>query len=114
MSGRRSYARFNISPSSEGVLRVLRDVTVQGAHNDEIVVIGREAGVIGELMTIEVTESPATIDGHVRVIESVPVIVDGAVRHRLRLRRVSSGVGSPFGPAADGQPQSQAVPEETR
>jgi hypothetical protein len=114
MSGRRSYARFNISPSSEGVLRVLRDVTVQGAQNDEVVVIGREAGVVGDLMTIEVTESPAIVDGHVRVVESLPVIVDGAVRHRLRLRRVPSGVGSSFNPAADDRRQTEAAPEETR
>jgi hypothetical protein len=37
-------------------------------------------------------------DRRVRVLESVPVIVDGSVRHRLRLRRLSNpnSNGAPF------------------
>jgi hypothetical protein len=87
MSGRRSYVRFNLSPAGEGVLRVLRDVTVQRASEDEVLVIGREAGVVGDVMTIEMTEPDSAIRSKVRVVESLPVIVNGAVRHRLRLRR---------------------------
>jgi hypothetical protein len=112
MSGRRSYARFNINPSSEGILRVLRDVTVQHVQNDEVIVVGREAGVIGEVMSIESTE-PATIDGHVRVVESFPVIIDGAVRHRLRLQRLSALAG-PQNPPLDRRRQSEPVAEEPR
>ena len=44
MSGRRSYSRFNLNPSSNGVLRMLRDVTVQRLPDDELVVMG-----VGEL-----------------------------------------------------------------
>ena len=87
MSGRRSYTRFNLVPSSEGVLRVLRDVTVQRATDDEVLVIGREAGVVGDVLTIELTEPDAAMRSRMRVVESLPVIVNGAVRHRLRLRR---------------------------
>jgi hypothetical protein len=91
---------------------VLRDVTVEEARPDEVVVIGREAGVVGDVMTIEITE-PMTVEGTVRVVESLPIIIDGAVRHRMRLLRLSSFAGS-FSPAIDGQQETEPVPEETR
>ncbi len=93
MSGRRSYPRFDITPSSEGVLRVLRDVVVQRAHDEDLLVIGREAGVVGDVMSLEIAE-PGTIGGEVQVVESLPVIVDGTVRHSLRLRRVANAAPS--------------------
>ena len=89
MSGRRSYPRFDITPSSEGVLRILRDVVVQRAQDEDLLVIGREAGVVGDVMTLEIAE-PGSIGAEVEVVESLPVIVDGTVRHSLRLRRVAS------------------------
>jgi len=94
MSGRRSYPRFDINPSSEGVLRVLRDVVIQRAHDKDLLVIGREAGVVGEIMTIEIAE-PGASGAEVQVVESLPVIVDGTVRHSLRLRLVASPAPSP-------------------
>ena len=92
MSGRRSYPRFNISPSSEGVLRVVRDVAVQHAEGDEFVVIDRDAGIVGDVVTLESVDGETALNGRSQVVESVPVIIDGSVRHRLRLRRVP---GSP-------------------
>jgi hypothetical protein len=89
MSGRRSYARFDITPSSEGVLRILRDVVVQRAHDEDLLVIGREAGVVGDVMTLEIAE-PGAGGAEVQVVESLPVIVDGTVRHSLRLRRIAN------------------------
>ena len=89
MSGRRSYQRFDITPSSEGVLRVLRDVVVRQTQEDDLLVIGREAGVVGDIMTLEIAEL-GTTGTEVQVVESVPVIVDGTVRHALRLRRVDT------------------------
>ena len=88
MFGRRSYARFSIEPSGHGVLRVLRDVIVQEIGSDELMVIGREAAAVGELLTLEL---PAVDDGtalSVRVVESRPLVLDGALRHRLRLQRI--------------------------
>jgi hypothetical protein len=93
MSGRRSYPRFDITPSSEGVLRVLRDVVVQRAHDEDLLVIGREAGVVGDVMTLEIAE-PGASGAEVQVVESLPVIVDGTVRHSLRLRRISGAARS--------------------
>ncbi len=94
MSGRRSYQRFNISPSSEGVLRVVRDVAVQRTEGDEFVVIDRDAGIVGDVVTLESADGEATLNGRTQVVESVPVIIDGTVRHRLRLRRVPGGAAS--------------------
>ena len=99
MSGRRSYPRFDITPSSEGVLRVLRDVVVQRDHDEDLLVIGREAGVIGDVMTLEIAESGAS-GAEVQVVESLPVIVDGTVRHSLRLRRISGDAPSSTDEAA--------------
>jgi hypothetical protein len=99
MSGRRSYPRFDITPSSEGVLRVLRDVVVQRAHDEDLLVIGREAGVIGDVMTLEIAE-PGARGAEVQVVESLPVIVDGTVRHSLRLRRISGDAPSSTDEAA--------------
>ena len=89
MSGRRSYQRFDITPSSEGVLRVLRDVVVKQTQEDALLVIGREAAVVGDIMTLEIAEL-GTNGTEVQVVESVPVLVDGTVRHALRLRLVGT------------------------
>ncbi len=97
MSGRRSYTRFNVTPSSEGVLRILRDVTVQHNQENELLVIGREPGIVGDELTLEISESKATSRTPVRVVESLPILFNGAIRHRLRLRRV---VGRPAGMAS--------------
>ena len=86
--GRRSYARFSLEPSGDGVLRVLRDVVVQHVGSDELLVIGREAAAVGSLLTLELPELDAGRGIGVRVVDSGPVVIDGAIRHRLRLQRV--------------------------
>ena len=107
MSGRRSHSRFDITPSSDGVLTVLRDVTVQDTQENELLVIGREAGVVGDELTLEVADTESAVRASVRVVESLPIIINGAVRHRLRLRRVH-GSSSPA-PFPQGRPSlSQA------
>ena len=90
MFGRRSHARFNIDPASEGVLRVLRDVNVQHLDDDEVVVVARDPGVVGERLTIEIVSGDDSTSIAARVVESRPVVMDGAVRHRLRLNRIAA------------------------
>ena len=85
MSGRRSHIRFELMPACEGRLRVLRDVIVISAEEREAAVLSRDAGVVGEIVILETTAAPAS-RSHVTVVESRPVVVDGAVRHQLRLR----------------------------
>ena len=90
MFGRRSHTRFTVTPPVKGVLRVLSDVVVQASEDGDVTAIAREAGIIGEHLTMELVGSEENIGVLVRVTESRPVIIDGAVRYRLRLRRVDS------------------------
>jgi hypothetical protein len=88
MSGRRSYTRFTLSPHSEGVFRILRDIVVQRIDASEIIAISGEAAVMGETLTIDIPADEATHALSVQVVDSRPIVVDGAVRHQLRLRKV--------------------------
>jgi hypothetical protein len=91
LSGRRKSRRFQAPFLREGRLRLFRDVTLESDQR------------VGELSVIcdlpwpadeELTLGLATRDGHldlrVRVLESRPLIVDGVVRHRLRLLMLNS------------------------
>lgn len=92
MFGRRSHARLSLTTAWEGVLRVLRDVlVVQRAERGEFVAISREPAVVGEALTLDLTADDTEVSLPVRVQETRPVIVDGAVRHRLVLEPLESG-----------------------
>ena len=94
MFGRRSNARLKIAPAARGVLKVLRDVVVQRADAAVIVLLSGEAGVIGELLTLEFADDVemAAIPG--RVADSRPVIVNGSLRHQVRLARLDDARAS--------------------
>ncbi len=67
---------------------MFRDVIVRQQSLDEWVAISREAGVTGETMLLDVPDYEDSDSGRriaVCVIESRPIIVDGEMRHRLRL-----------------------------
>ena len=87
MSGRRSHARFAVLQSPVGVLRVLRDIVIQSSSDDHIVAVSREAGVLGELVSVQFPSAPSDVV-RARVLDSQPVVVDGAVRHQLRLHHI--------------------------
>jgi len=91
MSGRRSHARFAVTPSAEGFLRVLRDVIVQRIDKGEVIAISREPGVVGEAIVVEVPTEPARVQA--RIVESRPLIVEGSVRHRLQLQSIVDSTG---------------------
>ena len=94
MFGRRSHSRFTITPSSQGSLRVLRDVVVQPSSGPEVIAISREPGIVGEQLSVEVIAQDQSQSHEVQVAESRPIIVDGAVRHRLRLELISGRGGN--------------------
>jgi hypothetical protein len=71
-------------------MRVLKDVVVQRTEQEELLAISHAAGVVGEEMTLDLMGSGTTLALRVNVVESRPVIIDGAVRHRIRLRMVSA------------------------
>ena len=76
---------------------MLRDVVVQGTTTEQWVVVGRYPGVRGELVSVQ---SPSDSGELVvaQVLESQPIIIDGSVRHQLRLQHMN---GSASGRDAD-------------
>ena len=88
MLGRRSHERFTLTQSAEGILRILRDVIVQRTTNTEWIAISGEPGVTGETLVLDFGSAEVPARFTVRVLESRPVVVDGGVRHRLRLDQV--------------------------
>ena len=85
MSGRRRHERFAPAQPWDGALSVLRDVIVQADPGGGLITIGQAPGVIGEQMTLDVAGAGQVVTLKVRVQESRPVILDGNVRHRVRL-----------------------------
>src|SRR5688572_26680067 len=90
MSGRRSHPRFAVASPWEGSMRVLKDVVVQRAQQEELLAISHTAGVLGEEMTLDLIGSGKTLALRVHVVESRPVIIEGSVRHRIRLRLLAA------------------------
>ena len=91
MSGRRSHARFAVLQSPTGILRVLRDIDIQSSADGDIVAVSREPGVPGESVSVQFPAETSEVL-RARVLDSQPVVMDGAVRHQLRLHQVSDGV----------------------
>ncbi len=88
MFGRRSHSRFTINPASDGVLRILSDVVVRPAENNQLIAISRGPGVVGEVLAVQILSPQGTMQTVARIAESRPFVADGAVRHQLRLDRV--------------------------
>jgi hypothetical protein len=105
MTGRRSHPRFAVANPWEGALRILRDVAVDRTSPDEVMAVSQAPGVLGEVMTLDLMGGGVSLSYRVTVIESRPVIVAGALRHRLRLGLIH--------PAADAleAPQGDSVPD---
>jgi hypothetical protein len=85
MSGRRSHNRFVVANPWDGAVRVLRDVVVDRTDRNELLAVSQVPGVTGEEMTLDLMGGGVVLALLVKVIESRPIIVDGAVRHRIRL-----------------------------
>ena len=67
-------------------MRVLRDVVVNRSNGgDELLAISHNAAITGEEMSLGLIAAGASLDLRVRVLESRPVIIEGNVRHRIRL-----------------------------
>jgi hypothetical protein len=96
MSGRRSHARFAVTPLSDGILRVRRDVLVEHAGDHELVVLSREPGIASEPLALEIPDLFCNRVLGVRVAESRLVVGGGTVRHRLRLEVTDGTPGAPL------------------
>ena len=86
MLGRRSHARVSIESGAEGVLSLARDISVRMNRHGHLVAISRDAGAIGERVRVVLPDEGTEVVAE--VIESKPIVCDGAVRHRLLLRPV--------------------------
>jgi hypothetical protein len=84
MLGRRSHARITLESGAEGVLSIARDISVRTSGDGQLVAISRDAAAIGERVRVLLADDEVTVVAE--VIESKPVICDGAVRHRLLMR----------------------------
>ena len=88
MSGRRSHVRYAVVQSPEGTFRVMRDVLVQSGNQGEVIAVGREAGVLGEAVSLAFPGEDQALGFRARVVESQPIVMNESVRHRLRLREI--------------------------
>jgi hypothetical protein len=109
MAGRRSHPRYGMASPWEGAIRVLREVVVDMRGTDELVAVSHSPGVIDDEMFLDLIGEGRNVELRVRVIDSQPVIVDGAVRYRLRLVLASpseeSATDSPSGLSAAVEPE---------
>lgn len=85
MAGRRSHPRFEVTTPWDGAMRILRDVVLDRGGPDELLALSQTPGVLGEEMTLDLIGGGSTLGLRVKVLESRPVVIDGAVRHRIRL-----------------------------
>lgn len=85
MSGRRSHPRFAVATPWDGAIRVLRDVVVDRTDRDELLAISQAPGIVGEEMSLDLVGAGTAVELRVKVLESRPIILDGSVRHRIRL-----------------------------
>ena len=87
MPGRRRDQRFVLSVPWEGELRVPADVVIEEYGEKELSVVSTAPAHRDEVLTLDAAGAgpELTTTLSVRVKESVPVLVDGVVRHRLRL-----------------------------
>src|SRR3954468_21682602 len=100
---RRRNERFRLTEPAAGALRVFPDVVVQHDGADEWIGISRQPAVAGETLVLDPVGCAAgetlvldlveyeAVEGEVHrrlpvcVVESRPLIVDGDMRHRIRM-----------------------------
>lgn len=85
MAGRRSHPRFAVATPWDGAMRVLRDVILHRTGPAELMAVSQTPGLIGEEMTLDVIGGGSSVGLKVKVVDSRPLMMDGAVRHRIRL-----------------------------
>ena len=107
MSGRRSHPRFAVATPWDGAMRVLRDVVIQRSESGDLEAVSQQSAIAGEEMTLDVVGGGETIGLRVRVIDSRPMILNGSVRHRIRLALLNGELTEPV--TAAGLTQAEAL-----
>ena len=86
MLGRRGHRRYSVFSPPQATLWTSDNVLVQSATSDEVVVVSRHPGVLGELVTVDLQGQPIrTVRG--RVAESQFVVGDGVATYRVRVQQ---------------------------
>jgi hypothetical protein len=88
-SSRRRNERFAPAQPWDASLSVMRDVIVQLETDGRLVAFGEAAGVVGEVMRLDLSGGGEALALDVEVLDSRPVMMQGAVRHRVRLEVVA-------------------------
>jgi hypothetical protein len=89
MRGKRRDPRYTLSVPWSASLRVPGDVTVQRVSGDDVWVLSVSPARVDEVLTLDLSGVGPEVRLRVRVVESKPVLVDGTIRHGLRLQIVS-------------------------
>jgi hypothetical protein len=72
-------------------MRIWRDVSVDlDPSGSELTVVSDAPGVVDEELMLGLLGPEGQMDLRVRVLESNPHIVDGVVRHRLKLMKLGT------------------------
>jgi hypothetical protein len=64
---------------------VLQDVVLHPSDGEVLVAVGRHAGIAGDLVSVELADADPFQRIEMRIVESRPIVLDGAVRHRMQL-----------------------------
>jgi hypothetical protein len=67
-------------------MRVAREVMVEQHAPGEVVALSAAPAAVDEELALDVTSNAGTAGYRVKVVDSRPVMIDGALRHRLRLQ----------------------------
>ena len=112
MSGRRSHPRFAVATPWDGAMRVLRDVVVDRVDREELMAVSHAPAIAGEDMSLDLVGAGKAIELRVRVLDSRPVIIEGAVRHRIRLAvLLPAALPSPTAMSVSTSPVMNVMPD---
>jgi len=89
---------------------VLRDAVVNRTEEHELLAITHSPAVIGEELSLDLMGAGRTLTVKVRVVESRPVIVEGTVRHRVRLALPEQVAADPIETVLAAEPQPLSEP----
>jgi hypothetical protein len=91
MRGTRRDLRFALLNPLDSSLRIPGDVIVERYADDEIWVVSARPARVDEELTLDLTGSGPSQTIRVRVVDSVPMLYDGMMRHGLRLAVLPRG-----------------------
>ena len=85
MDGRRHDTRYRLSKPVQGTFTCFQAIDIEARDEQEFRVVSDTPLRRGERMRLELTATEGRSIVSVRVADSVPMIVDGSVRYRVRL-----------------------------